>query len=242
MLTFGSFFSGIGGIDLGLERAGLECKWQVENDPWCCKVLEKNWPDVQRYTDIKELTGAELASTDIICGGFPCQNVSDSGDLTGIEGEQSGLWLDFSRLVRRLRPRYVLVENTTGLLARGMGRVLSDLAASGYDTEWDSIPAAAFDAPHLRARIWILAYPAGIGNQERSQVPVFAGRVFSQLRTGWDPEPDVVRLAHGLPPGLAARQLRGLGNAVVPRMAQYLGERILAAEGELTNADRQAWE
>ncbi len=134
------------------------------------------------------------------------------------------------------------MENTTGLLARGMGRVLSDLAASGYDTEWDSIPAAAFDAPHLRARIWILAYPAGIGNQERSQVPVFAGRVFSQLRTGWDPEPDVVRLAHGLPPGLAARQLRGLGNAVVPRMAQYLGERILAAEGELTNADRQAWE
>jgi DNA (cytosine-5)-methyltransferase 1 len=149
-LTFGSLFAGIGGMDLGLERAGMVCRWQVEIDDYCRRVLAKHWPDVPKYGDIREVTGGELERVDLICGGFPCQDISNAGKRAGIDGERSGLWSEYIRLVRVLRPRYVLVENVAALLGRGIDRVLGDLAASGYDAEWDCIPAAAVGAPHLR--------------------------------------------------------------------------------------------
>jgi DNA (cytosine-5)-methyltransferase 1 len=100
---------------------------------------------------------------DVLAGGFPCQDLSYAGKGAGIDGERSGLWGEYARLIRELRPRYVVVENVTALLARGMGRVLGDLAACGYDAEWDCIPAAAVGAPHRRDRVWIVAYPNGAG-------------------------------------------------------------------------------
>lgn len=157
-MTFGSLFAGIGGLDLGLERAGMTCKWQVEIDEFCQKILTKHWPNVPKYRDVREC-GDNLERVDLICGGFPCQDVSVAGKRAGITGSRSGLWTEFARIIRLLRPRFVLVENVPGLLSAGFGRVLGDLAESGYDAEWDCIPAAAVGAPHLRYRVFIVAYP-----------------------------------------------------------------------------------
>lgn len=157
-MKFGSLFAGIGGIDLGLERAGMEIKWMVEIDPYCQKVLAKHWPEVKRYGDIKECGASNLDPVDLICGGFPCQDISYAGKGAGIEGERSGLWKEFYRIICELRPRYVLVENVPALLRRGLDVVLGDLASCGYDAEWDCLSAAAFGAPHRRDRIFIVAY------------------------------------------------------------------------------------
>ena len=166
--TFGSLFAGVGGLDLGLERAGMRCGWQVEIDDYCTWVLEKHWPNVQRYGDVRECGSHNLAPVDLICGGFPCQDVSHAGERKGLkEGTRTGLWYEFARIIRELRPRWVLAENVPGLLSvdsgRGMGTVLRDLAACGYDAEWDCIPAAAFGAPHLRYRVFIVAHHRGSG-------------------------------------------------------------------------------
>ena len=160
ILTFGSLFAGIGGLDLGLERADMTCRWQVEIDPFCQRVLAKHWPDVPRYGDIKELTGHELEPVDLICGGFPCQPVSIAGRRRA-QDDQRWLWPDFARIVRVVRPRYVLVENVTNITVRGMSDVLGDLAALGYRVESECLPAAAFGAPHIRDRVWVVAYTTG---------------------------------------------------------------------------------
>jgi len=158
-VKFGSLFSGIGGMDLGLERAGMECRWQVEIDDYCRRVLAKHWPDVPRYGDVKEIT--QLEYVDLVAGGFPCQPVSLAGARKG-QSDERWLWPQFLRIVRMVRPRLVLVENVPGLLtANGggaMGEVLGGLAGSGYDAEWQSLPAAAFGAPHIRERVFILAH------------------------------------------------------------------------------------
>ena len=195
-LTFGSLFAGIGGLDLGLERAGMVCKWQVEIDEHATKVLERHWPDVRRWRDIGDfIADAELTesskqqrrrsvggmgrkrepdatsgpeSVDVICGGFPCQPVSVAGSQKGVADER-WLWDAFREVVRIIRPRYVLAENVPGLLSAkdAMGRrgglfggILRDLAGLGYDAEWGVLPAAAFGAPHLRKRVFIVAHAA----------------------------------------------------------------------------------
>lgn len=156
-LTFGSLFAGIGGLDLGFERAGLWCVWQVEIDPFARAVLAKHWPSVRRHDDVRTFPPTEGDwRVDVIGGGFPCQDISVAGRGAGIDGERSGLWSEYARIVRVLRPRYVVVENVSALLARGLDRVLGDLAASGYDAEWDCIPAAAVGAPHIRDRLFVV--------------------------------------------------------------------------------------
>jgi site-specific DNA-cytosine methylase len=122
--TFGSLFAGIGGMDLGLERAGLTCRWQVEIDPYCRKVLAKHWPDVPKLEDVRDAGAHNLQPVGLIAGGFPCQDISNAGKRAGIDGERSGLWSEYARIIRELRPRYVLVENVSALLARGFERVL----------------------------------------------------------------------------------------------------------------------
>lgn len=156
-MTFGSLFAGIGGIDLGLERAGMECRWQVEIGPFCRKVLAKHWPNVRRYEDIRAV-GEELERVDLIAGGFPCQDISYAGKGAGIDGARSGLWSEYLRIICLLQPRYVLVENVAALLDRGIGRVLGDLSCCGYDAEWEVLPAWAFGGPHHRERVFIVAY------------------------------------------------------------------------------------
>lgn len=156
-------FSGIGGFSLGLERAGFTTVAFCEIEPYCRAVLKKHWPDVPCYDDVRTLTIGRLAAdgicVDVICGGFPCQDISVAGKGAGLAGERSGLWSEYSRLIGELRPRYAIVENVAALLGRGMDTVLGDLASLGYDAEWHCIPASAVGAPHRRDRIWIVAYP-----------------------------------------------------------------------------------
>jgi DNA (cytosine-5)-methyltransferase 1 len=156
-------FSGIGGFSLGLERSGgFETVAFCEIEPYPRAVLARHWPGVPCYHDIRELTADALArdgiAVDAICGGFPCQDISHAGLGAGIEGSRSGLWGEYARLIGELRPRFVIVENVSALLGRGMGRVLGDLAAFGYDATWDCIPASAVGAPHRRDRVWIVAH------------------------------------------------------------------------------------
>ncbi len=171
MLSVGSLFAGIGGFDYGLERAGMRVAWQCEADEFCRRALAYRWPDVPCYPDVRELRGADVESVDVLCGGFPCQDISTAGRGAGIDGERSGLWSEYARLIGELRPNYVVVENVAALLTRGLGRVLGDLAACGYDAEWDCLPASAFGAPHRRNRVWLIAYPDADawGFQERGE-------------------------------------------------------------------------
>jgi DNA (cytosine-5)-methyltransferase 1 len=259
--TFGSLFAGIGGIDLGLERAGWECRWQVEWDAYCQRVLAKHWPDVPRYGDITAVDWSGVERVDLLAGGFPCQPFSQAGKRLGTAADR-WLWPEFARAIRELRPRFVLVENVPGLLARrgGMGDVLGGLAELGYDAEWESIPAAAVGAPHLRYRVWVVAYADSEG-EPRQPVDVFPrprvvvpladadrsrpqghgglggerhgpgewplGPSGRSLADQWLVEPDVGRLAHGVPDRVA--RLRALGNAVVPQVVEWIGRRLLEA-------------
>jgi DNA (cytosine-5)-methyltransferase 1 len=345
-LKFLSLFSGIGGLDLGLERAGMTCIGQVEIDPFCRRVLAKHWPHVRQWSNVRELSAwmrptrrmpiylrAKQAAikqwaqgVELICGGFPCQDISNAGKMAGIDGGRSGLWHEFRRIICTIRPRIVLVENVAALLVRGIDRVLRDLAAGGYDAEWDCIPAAAVGAPHRRDRLFVVAYareqagrrfdhgrgeqqseggagegitsdagsqhggtrrarrPAGdcpgeaestqwheddvadaqggglragaglrrngesrgrgksAGGGQTIQNPVFAGleghdrgvmAIADYRRHNADPagsgwwavEPALGRVAHGVPHRVD--RLRSLGNAVVPQVAQFIGERIM---------------
>ena len=153
----GSLFSGIGGLDLAVEAVtGARTVWQVERDEWCRGVLAQHWPEAQRFDDVCSV-GEELERVDIIAGGFPCQDVSLAGKRAGLAGERSGLWSEFARIVRVVRPRFVLVENVAGLLSMEFGQVLGDLAALGFDAEWGVFRASDAGAPHRRERVFILA-------------------------------------------------------------------------------------
>lgn len=224
-MRFGSLFSGIGGIDLGLERAGMECAWQVEIDAYRRAVLARHWPNVRRYEDVRRCYGLEWV--DLICGGFPCQEISRVGRRRGILSKESALWAEMLRVIRQVRPRYALVENSTSLAVNGLERVLRDLAESGYDTEWDCLPSAAFGAPHIRDRLYLLAYPCGF-RHGASPPTIFAGWSSSQLHGGWAAEPDVARVADGIP-GRVDR-VAALGDAVTVNVAEWIGKRIVAVE------------
>jgi len=250
-------FSGIGGFSLGLERAGMRTVAFCEIDPFAQRVLQKHWPEVPIYDDIRSLTAEQLAAdgigVDLICGGFPCQDISLAGKGAGLEGERSGLWREFARLIGELRPRFGIVENVAALLGRGLDTVLGDLAALGFDAEWHCIPASAVGAPHRRDRVWVVAYPryqarpagrhadrGAVGtNLSHPHKPRLA---FGQSLSGddgaeqpsavgsnwWLTEPDVGRVAHGVP--AQVDRLRGLGNAVVPQIPELIGRAIMAAE------------
>jgi len=165
-MTFGSLFAGIGGIDLGLERAGLQCRWQVEINPWCRRVLAKHWPNIPRHDDVTTFPPNEGDwSVDLIAGGFPCQDISFAGRGAGLDGERSGLFFQAARVIRVLEPRYVLLENVGALLVRGLDAVLGTLASLGYDAEWHCLQAADVGAPHLRDRVFILGHLADAGGE-----------------------------------------------------------------------------
>ncbi len=251
--TIGSLFAGIGGIDLGFERAGFKTLWQVEIDPYCRKVLERHFPEAERFEDVREVGKHNLKPVDVICGGFPCQDISNAGDQAGIDGLRSGLWSEFHRVIRILRPRYAFIENVAALVGLGLERVLCDLAAIGYDAEWQLVSAADIGASHWRSRIWILAYPGCAGIHERgfdsdalSEVPILRGtprhelpreqsiseKVLAQLRgtragshPHWEIEPDLARVVDGVPKRMD--RIRGCGNAVVPQIPELYAKEII---------------
>ncbi len=280
-LTFGSLFAGIGGFDLGFERAGMVCKWQVEIDDYANRVLAKHWPNVRRWPDVRTWPQPDTEQVDVICGGFPCQDISYAGQGAGLDGERSGLFFEAVRVVRELRPRIVVLENVAALLTRGLDRVLGTLAEIGFDAEWHCIPAAAVGAPHIRDRVFVLAYAKHDGftasqeqykgNQQQqrwkkkqgsteqferggcgpsiSNVLADTGRDGSRCAEAmdrnpaiwskggvdssgggwWKTEPNVGRVANGIP--ARAHRLRGLGNAVVPQVAEWIGRQIVESVG-----------
>lgn len=238
MPTFGSLFSGIGGLDLGLERAGWECRWQVEIDEWCRRVLERHWPTVPKHGAIEMVEAEALEIVDLICGGFPCQPASKAGGRSGAD-DSRWLWPELARILRALRPPYALLENVTGLLTvnggGAFGEVLGDLASLGYSVEWDCLPARALGAPHQRDRLFVLAYPHGDGPilpslqdlpVERREPPQLA----ADSGAWWASEPDVGRVVNGIPTKLDERRIGGLGNAVVPQVAEWIGRRLMSAQ------------
>ena len=235
MLTVGSLFSGIGGLDLGLERAGMRVVWQCEVDPYASRVLKKHWPNVPNLGDITKVDFTKVEPVDVLCGGFPCQNISSAGRKEGIGGKKSGLWTEYARAIGDLRPRYVIVENVRDLLVRGFGVVLGELAALGYDAEWDCIPAAAIGAPHIRDRIFIVAHRhdkrfAECNIFPKTRLPTQQRNNVNGLdlaeRGPWVRLPDLLRVDAGVP--ARVDRLRGLGNAVVPQVAELIGGWIVA--------------
>ena len=243
-LTFGSLFAGIGGIDLGFERAGLVCKWQVEIDDYATRVLAKHWPNVRRHNDVCTWPAAGAERVDVIAGGFPCQDISYAGKGAGLQGARSGLFYEAIRIIREMGPRFVVLENVSALLTRGLDSVLGTLASLGYDAEWDCIEASSFGAPQRRERVFVMAYPNGLGRKTATSEKVLAGEVVCKPE-GWrGSRPNVLEFTgvHGkrsrlLPPsgirrmddGVPANmdRLRGLGNAVVPQVAEWIGHRLV---------------
>ena len=256
-MKVGSLFAGIGGFDLGLERAGFEIAWQVEIDPYCQRVLAKHWPAVTRYGDIREVDWHTVEPVDLLCGGFPCQDISLAGKGAGLTGERSGLWFEYAKAIEVLKPRYVLIENVSALRSRGLDQVLGALASLGYDAEWHCIPACAVGAPHRRDRVWVVAYASCAGRRSRGQssstrqeiahrsiemahstsagpqghgAECELGQGQSEMQVSgsgwWQSEPDVGRVAHGVPSRVD--RLRALGNAVVPQIVESIGRFILA--------------
>ena len=164
-MKIGSLFSGIGGLELGLEWAGLGLVvWQCEIDPFCRAVLAKHWPDVTRFDDVT--VKRDWPHVDIICGGFPCQDVSQAGKGAGLNGARSGLWYEFARIVGQVRPRFVIVENVTSGIRRWLPTVRRDLHVLGYRSRAVAISAADVGAPHLRRRTFVVAYADGVRKLE----------------------------------------------------------------------------
>ena len=235
-MTFGSLFAGIGGFDIGFERAGMECKWQVEIDDYATRVLEKHWPNVHRERDIRECGKHNLEYVDVICGGFPCQDISYAGRGAGLAGERSSLFFEAIRVARELQPRILVLENVAALLTRGMDGVLAALAEYGFDAEWRLLSAKEFGFPQLRERVFIVAhndrrYCRASGPAETKTRPanVLIDRTIEAPRMGRRRSimSQVDSAVYGVP-GIVD-QLRGFGNAVIPDKAEWIGQQIMEA-------------
>jgi len=155
-------FSGIGGFSYAAETllGGYQTVQFVEREPYCQKILRKHWPNVPIHSDICSYQ-PKLGSADVVCGGFPCQDISTAGKQAGIkQGTRSGLFYELMRVVRLVRPQYVVLENVAAILTNGLDTVLGELAEAGFDAEWACIPASAVGACHQRDRWWLVAYPS----------------------------------------------------------------------------------
>ncbi len=251
-------FSGIGGFSLGLERSGFfETVAFCEIEEFPRRVLAKHWPEVPCYEDVRELTAERLAAdgitVDAICGGFPCQDISIVGKRAGIgEGTRSGLWSEIIRLLREIRPRFVIMENVANLLSgppeqRGgwFGRILGELAESGYNAEWENIPASSMFHEHKRERVWIVAYSHQIMR------PIMEESF--KIRSSWQHSSSMEKRCFHRPPSIsvpmgqlyadpsggssrnddgfpiALDRIGACGNAVVPQIPELIGLAIGAS-------------
>ncbi len=223
-------FSGIGAYSLGLERTGgFETVAFCEITDFCRRNLRKNWPSVAIYEDVKSLTGTRLRADGIvpdwIVAGWPCQGNSPAGTGLGMDDPRSGLWTEIARLAGEVRPQGLLLENSSNLLnindGMDFGRVLGDLAALGYDAEWHCLPAAAYDAPHIRDRVWIIAtrtHPDRQGLAVRSANGRWASRAGEVVpgraaeRVAAISNPESVRFKAGRLPVGAGPQVSQSGN------------------------------
>lgn len=254
-----SLFSGIGGIDLACEWAGIETVAFCEREPFPQKVLRKHWPDVPIYDDVCTLTKERLeadgiGTIELIHGGYPCQPFSTAGNRKGADDDRH-LWPEYFRLVKEIRPRWVVGENVAGHVTLGLDSVLTDLESENYTAKAFVLPACAVNAPHGRQRVFIVAHSEGersaeereyqstrskewtssggkiVPNTEGVHVQRFVDRSWEeQLRRGswWEVEPNVGRVAHGVPDWVD--RLKSLGNAVVPQQIYPIFEAIMQIE------------
>jgi DNA (cytosine-5)-methyltransferase 1 len=193
-MKFISLFAGIGGFDLGFERAGMKCVAQVEIDQFCQKVLEKHWPDVPRFGDIHNVGKHNLPETDVICGGFPCQPFSIAGKRRG-KNDDRHLWPQMFRVIQETKPRWIVGENVANFINMALEQSISDLESIGYEVQPFIIPACAVNAPHQRDRVWIVANSEHNGisstqetreyRQEKSNVATWQ-KLFSDESQGVD--------------------------------------------------------
>lgn len=250
-MRIGSLFSGIGGLELGLEMSGLgRVVWQVEQNMFCRQVLAKHWPHAERFEDVRKFHGGE--PVDLICGGFPCQDISSAGKGAGLAGERSGLWFEFARVVGELRPTWVVVENVASGARRWVDAVCAGLGQQGYATLPVPLSAKNVGAPHLRRRIFVIAHANG--EQLRQQQgrrfgasgsgaiePAIDGETrlacdgsMARLRGAasgaplWPAPPEFRGMDDGVPNRVD--RLRALGNAVVPQCAEVIGWMIREME------------
>lgn len=255
-MAFGSLCAGIGGFDLGLERAGMVCAWQVERNPFRRAVLASHWPAVERFEDVRQVGTWNLRPVDLVCGGFPCQPHSLAGKLRGADDERN-LWPEFARIAGELRPRWCLFENVPGIRRTILDEVLADLEGLGYAVGAVVLPACAVDAPHVRERVFVVAHsavrradepgPAPGACGSRGSLGAASGAVADALRERleasadvdaasllargcrWAPEPAVGRVVDGFPGRVAG--IKALGDAVVPQLVEWLGVRVQLADG-----------
>jgi DNA (cytosine-5)-methyltransferase 1 len=251
---YASLFTGIGGLDLGLDRAGMTPVAQVEQDPFRRSVLSRHWPEVPRHDDVRTAPvwwrRAERPPVRLVAGGFPCQPVSHAGLNLG-DGDPRWGWPWYRGFIDAILqaqpgdPLWVLIENVRGLVSTHrdlFGRVLGDLAERGFDAEWSLVSACSVGAPHMRRRLFVVAHTAGVGRGGRSLAEAWeqagrpepeGGRESGRVAGGpdaerWGPEPSVGRVAYGVPDRM--ERISALGDAVVPRVAEMVGRRILRAE------------
>jgi DNA (cytosine-5)-methyltransferase 1 len=237
-MKIGSLFAGIGGFELGLSQGipGARVAWQVEIDPWCRGILAHHWPDAARHDDVRTVGAHNLAPVDVLCGGFPCQDISTAGAGAGLAGARSGLWFEMLRIIREIRPAYVVAENVAALRSRGLPVVLDGLRDAGYSATWSIIAASDLGAPHQRRRMWILACRSDV---PQVTIPVVGETDLDEcLRDVWprggDPEPWERGEPRAVPATLKipdrSHRLRALGNAVVPQIPRIIGRAIAAGD------------
>lgn len=224
-----SLFAGIGGIDLGLERAGMTTVGQVEIDPFCQRVLAQHWPEVPRHDDVRTTADWWLSEdrprVDLIAGGYPCPAFSQAARGRNVA---PNLWPAMRDVVEALRPDYVLLENVAAHLGRGFIDVLADLDALGFDAQWSVVTACSVGAAHSRRRLYVVAHP----HRDSEPVLTFDGEVAGMPalagsgRHWGHPSADDVRTDDGLPARMD--RLQALGNAVVPPVVTQIGARIMA--------------
>lgn len=246
-------FSGIGGFTVGLDSSGMETIAFCEIEEWPRRVLAELWPRTPIFENIESIGYERLATRgiipDVICGGFPCQDISNAGRKAGIMGNKSGLWKELLRIIREIRPSYAILENVSALLYRGLDVVLGDLAAIGYDAIWHCIPASSVGAPQQRDRIWITAYPSGRAKHSNEWALQYSQEVEKNLVThsnsnGFQKthkirewlvstrgrywyETDAPIL--GVDDGFSdwSHRIKALGNAVVPQIPEIIGRAII---------------
>lgn len=238
-------FAGIGGFELAAKWKGWQTAFWCEIDPYCQSLLKQNFNTSIGYGDIRNTDFAiHKGKINILTGGFPCQDISLSGYGKGIYGERSGLWGEFARAIKEISPPYVVIENSPALLTRGFEKVLCDLAAIGYDAEWQCISAADIGFDHIRNRLWVVAYPVtqrwrGILHMLKRGI-IETSKEANTLDTQGNPflrfaerygEPAVFGMADGLPKRVdVVKRLAGCGNAVVPQIPHMIYQMIEAIE------------
>ena len=238
-VRIGSCFAGIGGWELGLERAipNSHTIWQVEQNTFCQSILKKHWPNATIFDDVHTVGAHNLQPIDLLCAGFPCQDLSLAGNQRGIhDGEKSSLYWELHRIICELRPRIICLENVANIIRLGGTDVVGSLAKIGYDCEWTIIRSGAdFGLPHIRKRWFCVAYPTGFRQQGQGKHrhPKYpkkntnwqTGGIISAIQS--NALPYVCRTHHGLSTRLARQMMKALGNAIVPQASEWIGRQIV---------------